>query len=87
MGDLIEIIGLAAGACTTLSAVPQIRKIIVTKSAQDIAYLMCLLNCTGFILWIAYAVLKQSLSLFVANVVTLILWSIILVLKYRWEKT
>lgn len=86
MFDVIEILGLCAGACTTFSVIPQIKKMVATKSTKDISYMMYFLNCTGFILWITYGVFMHTQALIIANVITLILQASVIVLKYRWEK-
>lgn len=86
MTESIEIIGLLAGFCTTFSALPQIRKIIKTKSPSDIAYLMCAMNCTGNTLWMVYGYFKDSISLLLANAIAFAFMSTIIVLKYRWDK-
>lgn len=85
MQNLIEILGLTAGVCTTFSVIPQIKKILQTKSAKDISYLMYITNCVGFILWIIYGTFIGSLSLICANVITLILQASVLIMKFRWE--
>lgn len=84
--DAIEIIGLFAGACTTFSILPQLKKIIATKSAKDLSYTMYLMNCFGFMLWITYAFFKGSVSLILANCITLIFSISVIILKYHWDK-
>lgn len=86
MINSLEIIGLVAAVCTTFSSVPQIRKILKTKSPGDISYLMCAMNCTGFLLWLAYGVMKDSFALVVANIISFMFFSTIIVLKYRWDR-
>lgn len=86
MINYLEILGLLAGVCTTFSSVPQIRKILKTKSPDDISYLMCIMNCTGFVLWFTYGVYKDSLALIVANIISLAFFSTIIILKYRWDR-
>ncbi|HSX20118.1 MAG TPA: SemiSWEET transporter [Gammaproteobacteria bacterium] len=86
MFDTLEILGLTAGACTTFSVIPQIQKIIASKSAKDISYIMYFTNCTGFVLWITYGALKGSMSLVAANAITLLLQGTVIILKYHWER-
>lgn len=86
MLDAIEIIGLVAGACTTFSAIPQIRKIVTTKSAKDISYVMFAMNCTGNALWVTYGFFKDSMSLIIANGISFCLMTTIIILKYHWSK-
>lgn len=84
--QVIEIIGLLAGACTTFSAIPQIKKIIATKSTRDISYLMYLMNCTGNLLWVTYGFFKESESLIIANLISFSLMTTVLILKLIWDK-
>lgn len=81
----IELIGILAGICTTFSVIPQIKQMLKTRSAKDISYMMYLINCTGFILWITYGYNIRSFSLVIANVITLCLQATVLILKFYWE--
>ena len=85
MIDTIEMVGIFAGFCTTLSFVPQISKVVRTKSTKDISLYMYLIYITGLVFWIFYGVLISSFSLMLANTTTLILASSILFLKLRWD--
>ena len=81
--DLIEILGLVAGTCTTLAFIPQIRKVLVTKSVKDISFLMYAIYCSGLTLWTIYGVLIASPSLMIANSITLVLALSIIIMKIR----
>lgn len=84
--DAIEVLGLIAGTCTTLSFIPQIRKVLVTKSVKDISFLMYALYCLGLSLWTIYGVLIDSVSLIIANSLTLIFAASIVIMKVRLER-
>jgi MtN3 and saliva related transmembrane protein len=86
MIDTIEAIGLCAGACTTLSFLPQLKKVIVTKSVQDISYHMYILYCSGLLLWNIYGICIKSPSLIIANFFTLVFALSILVIKIRLDR-
>lgn len=83
---LIDAMGLAAGALTTTSFVPQITRIVRTKSADDISTGMFLMFCTGVALWLAYGIARSDLAVIVANVVTLVLAGAVLVLKWVYRR-
>ena len=83
--DNIEYIGFMAGFCTTIAFLPQIIKILRTKSTKDISVLMYLIFCTGLILWIIYGYLSVSYSLIAANVITLILALFTVLMKLKWK--
>lgn len=78
---LVSIIGFGAAVCTTLAYVPQVWRIWRTRSTQDISLGMYLVMSLGLVLWLAYGISIHSLPIIVANSVTLVLTSIILVVK------
>jgi MtN3 and saliva related transmembrane protein len=82
---MIEILGLCAGVCTTISFIPQIRKVLVKKSAKDISLHMYILYSIGLLLWTIYGFLLGSVSLILANFITMIFALCVLVMKLRWE--
>ncbi len=81
----IEIIGLIAGACTTLSFIPQILTIWKEKSTKDISLGMYLIFGTGVIFWIIYGLLIHSFSVSLWNSITLLFVITILFFKFRWK--
>jgi MtN3 and saliva related transmembrane protein len=82
-GDLL---GLAAGALTTIAFVPQIVRIVKTRSAHDISWWMFGLFSTGVALWLWYGIMLNALPVIVANVITLSLAVAILFLKWRYGR-
>ncbi|WP_247648395.1 SemiSWEET transporter [Pseudodesulfovibrio sp. zrk46] len=83
--ETMEIIGIIAGCCTTASFVPQVLHTWRTKSVEDISLRMYLLLCTGVTLWLVYGLLVDSLSVVLANSVTLVLAASVLVMKLRFR--
>ncbi len=83
----MEIIGIIAGFCTTASFVPQVLHTWRTKSVEDISLRMYLLFCSGVALWLVYGLLIGSLSVVLANAVTLVLAASVLVMKLRFNKS
>lgn len=84
--EYMEIIGVAAGFCTTAAFAPQVVRTWKTKSVEDISLGMYGLLCFGIILWIVYGFLIGSLSVILANVVTFVLAGAVLVMKIRYGK-
>ncbi len=82
----IEIIGLIAAALTTAAFVPQVYKTWKTKSADELSLTMYLVFFTGIMLWIAYGILLNSLSIILANIVTGILVLVLIYFKWRYKK-
>jgi MtN3 and saliva related transmembrane protein len=79
----VEAIGLMAGLLTTISFVPQARHAWRTRSTKDISLAMYLAFTSGVLLWLIYGFLIGSLSVVLANAVTLVLALFILALKMR----
>ncbi|WP_220720387.1 SemiSWEET transporter [Agarivorans litoreus] len=76
----LTILGLIAASCTTLSFVPQVIHIIKTKNVAGISLTMYSILTTGVGLWMIYGFLIQDLSVFLANIITFILASWVLIL-------
>jgi MtN3 and saliva related transmembrane protein len=79
----LTLLGLAAACCTTLAFVPQALKAWRSRSTADISLGMFLIMCIGIVLWLVYGGLRGDLPLIIANVVTLVLAGLILLLKLR----
>lgn len=81
----IQILGLAAGFCTTISFLPQVIKTWKTRSAKDLSLGMFLFFCLGVILWLIYGIIIMDIPVITANFVTLVLSSTLLVFKLRFK--
>jgi MtN3 and saliva related transmembrane protein len=82
-----DTLGLIAGALTTIAFVPQVVRIVRTRSAHDISWVMFALFSVGIALWLWYGLRLSSLPLIAANVVTLALALVILFLKWQYGRT
>jgi MtN3 and saliva related transmembrane protein len=82
-----NIVGLVAGALTTLSFVPQLLQTLRTRRAGDVAYGMLMFFITGVTLWLIYGLMLRSLPIILANTATLVLTLTILALKFRYRRT
>ena len=80
-----QLIGLIAGVCTTLAFLPQVIKVLKSRSTKDISLAMYIIFNSGLALWAVYGVLINSLPIIIANVLTLILAISILILKLIWR--
>ena len=78
-----EIIGLVAAALTTRAFIPQVYKVYKEKSAVGISLTMYLIFFVGLSLWLLYGYLVGSISIVIANGVTLILAAIIIYYKLK----
>jgi len=84
--EMIDLIGLLAGALTTIAFVPQLLKLYATKSGKDVSARMFLLFSTGVMLWLVYGILIRSAPIIIANSLTLLMSLIILSLKLRYGR-
>jgi MtN3 and saliva related transmembrane protein len=81
-----DAIGFAAATMTTVSFVPQVLRIVRTRSAHDISWWMFGIFSVGVALWLGYGLILDALPVVLANAVTLVLAVTILVLKWRYGR-
>ena len=81
--QLVTVIGLAAAFCTTISYIPQIRKIWATGETHDISLKMFLILSTGIALWVLYGMMRGDAVIILANSVSLAFLAAILFFKLR----
>jgi MtN3 and saliva related transmembrane protein len=83
--DFVTILGLVAGACTTIAFLPQLMKTWRSKSAKDISSEWLITFTVGIFLWLLYGILIHSLPVILSNGVTLVLTLMILFFKLRYR--
>jgi MtN3 and saliva related transmembrane protein len=76
-----KVVGYVAAVGTTISFLPQAIKSIKTHDTKNISLLMYIFFVTGTACWLAYGIYRRDYPVIVANAITLVLASIILVLK------
>jgi MtN3 and saliva related transmembrane protein len=81
--SLVTAIGLAAAFCTTISYIPQIRKIWATGETHDISLKMFLILSAGIALWVVYGIMQGDAVIVLANSVGLAFLAAILFFKLR----
>lgn len=82
--DYVTIIGLIAGALTTVSFLPQVVRIWRTKQTRDLSLLMYLILCMGIALWVVYGIFSKSLPVIIANSVVIVFCLYILMMKIKY---
>lgn len=82
---LIEIIWSIAAFGTTVSFLPQAIKTIKTKDTKSLSLPMYIMFTFWVYMWLIYWLLIVSYPVIIANIVTLILSSIILIYKIRYK--
>ena len=83
--DKFTIIGLAAATCTTISFLPQVIQIMKTKHTKDLSLTMYLIFTAGVFLWLVYGIIISDLPVIIANAITLIFASTILIMKIKYK--
>ena len=81
-----QIIGLAAGVLTASSLIPQVVKTWKEKKAEDVSLLMLVILLTGIVLWIVYGIKREDLPIIATNSVSLLINSIMIVLRIKFRK-
>lgn len=79
----ITLLGYIAAFCTTCSFVPQVLHILKTGDTKSISLAMYSCFVFGVFLWLVYGLAMQDWPIIIANAITLMLASIILLLKIR----
>ena len=74
--QLVESLGLVAGALITCSMVPQIIRIFKLKSAHEISLLFTTLLLLGMVCWLTYGIYLSLFPVILWNTVSIILTSI-----------
>jgi MtN3 and saliva related transmembrane protein len=82
---IINYVGFFAAFCTTISFLPQVIKVYKTKSTKDISLYMFLIFTIGTFCWLIYGIIESSIPIILANTITLILSSIILLYKIKFK--
>lgn len=81
----ITLLGLFAGTLTTISFIPQVIKVVSSKSTKDISLLMFLIFSIGVFSWIIYGIFISDLPVIIANIITFILAMTILIYKIIYK--
>ena len=80
---LTTVLGVCASILTTASYVPQLVKAWRTGAADDLSLKMLFILLSGLVLWVAYGARQGDLVIVVANGVSAMLLSAIIILKSR----
>lgn len=83
--DTATILGICAGILTTGSFIPQVIKIYKTRETKDISMAMFIILAIGIALWLIYGFYIRSLPVIVANAVTLVLSSVVILFKLKYK--
>ena len=86
MTGVIQLVGFAAAALTTLSFLPQLLKTWRTRSAGDLSLGMLAVFTAGLVLWLIYGLATGSRPVIAANLATLVLAGAQVALTLRFRR-
>ena len=78
-------IGIAAGALTSVSMLPQLIKIIKEKKAGDVSVVMLLVLISGLALWAVYGFMKEDWPIIITNSFSFLLNCVVLFFRVRYN--
>ncbi|MCX5704294.1 MAG: SemiSWEET transporter [Candidatus Omnitrophica bacterium] len=80
------IIGLSAATLTMFAFIPQIIKVIKTKSAKDVSLITVLQLMFGVFLWVIYGIHLKDPIIILANSVTIFTLIVLLFLYFNYAR-
>lgn len=83
---LDDLLSAVAGACTTLSFLPQVIHTLRTRDVKSLSLGMYLVFTTGIAFWIVFGIVIQSWPVIISNVITFVLAASVLVMKLRYGR-
>jgi len=86
MLDHLELLGFAAAFLTTIAFIPQVVQVWKSKSTDGLSLTTYLIFVTGVFLWFLYGLNIGSLSMIIANFITVILALIIIYFIIKSKK-
>jgi MtN3 and saliva related transmembrane protein len=81
----VEIVGIAAGALSCTTFIPQVVKTYKSKSAKDVSMAMFIIAAVSTFLWLIYGLLIDSISLIFTNAIVVVLSLVMLYLKLKFR--
>ncbi|MBR9676222.1 hypothetical protein GOV05_04390 [Candidatus Woesearchaeota archaeon] len=83
--SVFTVVGLFAALCTTISFLPQAIRTIKTKQTKDLSLMTYSIFTIGTLLWLVYGVLLRDIPIILANSITAMFTTTILILKLKYE--
>lgn len=81
----VDVLGYVAGLITAFTFLPQVIKTWKTQSAKDVSLAMFLIAFSNQILWLAFGVLRADPVIIITNAVMLIMTSLMIALKLKYN--
>jgi len=86
MDQFTLILGLVASIYGLLMRIPQIYKIIVTKSATDLSYVSIFIGSTSEVLWFAYGYMQNDISIISSSCGHFTIVTTLLIIKCYYDR-
>ena len=83
--QVTKIVGIAAGALTGTSMLPQLIKIFKEKKASQVSVFMLAILIIGLSLWVWYGLLKEDWPIIVTNLFSLVVNLVMMFLRYKYR--
>jgi len=81
-----NLLGLIAGALTSIAALPQLLKVLKTKNTEDLSALTLIILISGLSLWVWYGLIQDELPIILSNAFAVVLNLILLFCKLTFKK-
>jgi len=81
-----NILGLIAGALTSIAALPQLLKVLKTKNTKDLSAMMLVILISGLSLWVWYGFINDELPIILSNAFAVLLNMVLLFCKLTFKK-
>ena len=81
----LEILGLIAGAVTSMGYLPQLYKGYKTKKLVDVSYYMPGVLAIGMTLWLIYGIFLEAFAVIVANAFGISCSIVLIILKKKYS--
>ena len=83
--DGVFLLGLVAGAVTSLGFIPQLVRGYRTKELDDVSYYMPITLAVGMTLWMLYGVFVEGFPIIIANAFGISCCIVLLVMKKMYS--
>lgn len=84
--DAFTLLGVMAGAITSVGFIPQLIKGYRTKHLTDVSYGMPLFLAFGMSIWLSYGVLRNDIAIIIANTFGVGCNLLLVLLKYHYTR-
>jgi MtN3 and saliva related transmembrane protein len=81
-----QVIGIAAGALTGISSMPQLVKLVKEKKPDGISPIMLIVLVSGLTLWTVYGILRNDWPIIITNAFGWMVNLVLLILRQVYKR-